>query len=59
MASLAASGGRHPLLGGMREALPSRNAIPGCRSCGGKDLSTFLSLGDMPLSDGLLAPQDL
>lgn len=30
-----------------------------CRSCGGKDLSVFLSLGDMPLSDGLLAADDL
>jgi SAM-dependent methyltransferase len=30
-----------------------------CRSCGGKELSTFLSLGDMPLSDGLLEPEDL
>ncbi len=30
-----------------------------CRSCAGKDLSVFLSLGDMPLSDGFLAPDDL
>ena len=30
-----------------------------CRSCGGNDLSVFLSLGDMPLSDGLLAADDL
>ncbi|MDE2050673.1 MAG: class I SAM-dependent methyltransferase [Gammaproteobacteria bacterium] len=30
-----------------------------CRSCGGQDLAVFLSLGDMPLSDGLLAPGDL
>ena len=30
-----------------------------CRSCGGKDLDVFLSLGDMPLSDGLLAADDL
>ena len=30
-----------------------------CRSCGGKDLTVFLSLGDMPLSDGLLAAEDL
>ncbi|HEU5443141.1 MAG TPA: class I SAM-dependent methyltransferase [Steroidobacteraceae bacterium] len=30
-----------------------------CRSCGGEDLSVFLSLGDMPLSDGLLAAEDL
>jgi len=32
---------------------------PRCRSCGGQDLSVFLSLGDMPLSDGLLAAEDL
>jgi SAM-dependent methyltransferase len=31
----------------------------GCRSCGGQNLSVFLSLGDMPLSDGLLAPSEL
>jgi SAM-dependent methyltransferase len=30
-----------------------------CRSCGGGELTVFLSLGNMPLSDGLLAPQDL
>jgi SAM-dependent methyltransferase len=30
-----------------------------CRSCGGEDLRVFLSLGDMPLSDGLLTPDDL
>ncbi|HEV7138712.1 MAG TPA: class I SAM-dependent methyltransferase [Steroidobacteraceae bacterium] len=30
-----------------------------CRSCGGTQLSVFLSLGEMPLSDGLLAPEDL
>ena len=34
-------------------------AMSRCRSCGGKDLDTFLSLGDMPLSDGLLSPEDL
>jgi len=32
--------------------------IARCRSCGGQDLSVFLSLGDMPLSDGLLASED-
>jgi SAM-dependent methyltransferase len=32
---------------------------PRCRSCGGADLTVFLSLGDMPLSDGLLAPEEL
>jgi SAM-dependent methyltransferase len=39
-----------------------RNRSPGtvrCRSCGGADLSVFLSLGDLPLSDGLLAAADL
>ncbi|HEV2270524.1 MAG TPA: class I SAM-dependent methyltransferase [Steroidobacteraceae bacterium] len=30
-----------------------------CRSCEGRDLSVFLSLGNMPLSDGFLAPDDL
>ncbi|MBW4052888.1 MAG: class I SAM-dependent methyltransferase [Proteobacteria bacterium] len=30
-----------------------------CRSCGGQDLKVFLSLGDMPLSDGLLTREDL
>ncbi|MGH8296644.1 MAG: methyltransferase, partial [Steroidobacteraceae bacterium] len=30
-----------------------------CRSCGGEELEVFLSLGDMPLSDGLLSPDDL
>jgi SAM-dependent methyltransferase len=30
-----------------------------CRSCGGQDLRVFLSLGDMPLSDGLLAADEL
>jgi SAM-dependent methyltransferase len=30
-----------------------------CRSCGGQDLRVFLSLGDMPLSDGLLTAEEL
>jgi SAM-dependent methyltransferase len=30
-----------------------------CRSCGGEELKVFLSLGDMPLSDGLLSRDDL
>jgi C-methyltransferase C-terminal domain/Putative zinc binding domain/Methyltransferase domain len=30
-----------------------------CRSCGGGDLRTFLSLGDMPLPDALLDPANL
>jgi SAM-dependent methyltransferase len=32
---------------------------PRCRSCGGDDLAVFLSLGDMPLADGFIAPQRL
>ena len=34
-------------------------AITGCRSCGSRELETFLSLGDMPLSDGLRDEADL
>lgn len=30
-----------------------------CRSCGSTDLSIFLSLGNLPLSDGLLEPRQL
>jgi len=30
-----------------------------CRSCGGDDLTVFLSLGDLPLSDGFVAEQNL
>ncbi len=30
-----------------------------CRSCGSTDLSIFLSLGNLPLSDGFLEPQQL
>ena len=30
-----------------------------CRSCGSADLRTFLSLGETPLADALLAPEDL
>jgi SAM-dependent methyltransferase len=32
---------------------------PACRSCGSNELHVFLSLGDLPLSDGLLAPDQL
>lgn len=39
--------------------MTGRAGTPRCRSCGGEELSVFLSLGDMPLSDGLLAPDDL
>jgi SAM-dependent methyltransferase len=37
----------------------SAGPIRSCRSCGAADLEIFLSLGDMPLSDGLLAPEQL
>ena len=30
-----------------------------CRSCGGRDLTVFLSLGDLPASDAFLAPEQL
>ena len=30
-----------------------------CRSCGGRDLSVFLSLGDLPLSDGFISEAKL
>jgi SAM-dependent methyltransferase len=33
--------------------------IEQCRSCGSGDLSVFLSLGDLPLSDGLLSVEQL
>jgi SAM-dependent methyltransferase len=36
-------------------------ALPGqpCRSCGAAELEVFLSLGDMPLPDALLTPEQL
>jgi SAM-dependent methyltransferase len=43
------------LLGGMTKS----SGTIRCRSCRGTDLSVFLSLGDLPLSDGLLAADDL
>lgn len=33
--------------------------IASCRACGSKGLTTFLSLGKVPLADGLLKPEDL
>jgi hypothetical protein len=30
-----------------------------CRSCGGRDLTVFLSLGNLPASDAFLAPSQL
>lgn len=35
------------------------NGMSLCRSCGGDDLQVFLSLGDLPLSDGFLAADAL
>ncbi len=32
---------------------------PTCRSCGSQEISTFLDLGNMPLSDGLRRPEDM
>jgi SAM-dependent methyltransferase len=34
-------------------------ALATCRACGGDDLTVFLSLGDLPLSDGFVAEQHL
>ena len=39
--------------------MKSADGTPRCRSCGGQDLKVFLSLGDMPLSDGLLTREEL
>ncbi len=38
---------------------PSTKSGATCRSCGASELTTFLSLGAMPLADGLLKPEDL
>jgi SAM-dependent methyltransferase len=59
MARLRAA--RNGAPGGMRTQPRNEptGTIRGCRSCGGKALEVFLSLGDMPLSDGFLAMQDL
>jgi SAM-dependent methyltransferase len=32
--------------------------VTACRSCGGRDLEVFLSLGELPLADALLRPED-
>ncbi len=44
-------------------AAPSRRRLRAaearCRSCGGGDLTVFLSLGDLPLSDGFVAAKNL
>ena len=34
-------------------------SLEGCRSCGGRRLEPVLSLGDMPLANALLAPDEL
>lgn len=43
--------------------VPARGPNPAkearCRSCGGEDLSVFLSLGNLPASDAFLAPSQL
>jgi SAM-dependent methyltransferase len=36
-----------------------RTAAAKCRCCGGDDLTVFLSLGDLPLSDGFITEQQL
>ncbi len=36
-----------------------RTAATQCRCCGGDDLTVFLSLGDLPLSDGFITAQQL
>jgi len=38
---------------------PEKHVGASCRSCGGGNLSVFLSLGDLPLSDGFTAPNQL
>jgi hypothetical protein len=38
---------------------PVAETAPTCRSCGGGELEVFLSLGDMPLPDALLRPDQL
>ena len=43
-------------------AIPSHRVRPAasiCRCCGGDDLAVFLSLGDLPLSDGFISEQQL
>jgi SAM-dependent methyltransferase len=40
-------------------ATPSAAATPTCRSCGGPNVTVFLSLGDLPLSDGFVSAQHL
>lgn len=43
----------------MRGIARGLTPIRSCRSCGTPNLSVFLSLGDMPLSDGLLSADQL
>jgi len=39
--------------------MSATGGAPACRSCGGRDLQVFLSLGELPLSDGLLTAGQL
>jgi SAM-dependent methyltransferase len=59
VAGAGTSGLRAALLGGMTKSSGMSPGTIRCRSCGGSDLSVFLSLGDLPLSDGLVAAADL
>jgi len=59
VAGAGATEPRAALLRRMTEPRIKSPAAVRCRSCGGTDLSVFLSLGDLPLSDGLLAADDL
>ena len=59
MAGAGATEPRAALLRRMTEPRIKSPAAVRCRSCGGTDLCVFLSLGDLPLSDGLLAADDL
>lgn len=36
---------------------PDVTTLAGCRSCGAPDVTPILSLGEMPLADGLLTPE--
>src|SRR5438034_5406631 len=39
-------------------AMPSFERLAGCRVCGGTDLSIFLSLGETPLANSFVRPQN-
>ena len=59
MAEAGTSGLRAAQLGGMTKSSATSPGTIRCRSCGGTELSVFLSLGDLPLSDGLVTAADL